>query len=421
MPKAGKIVALSLWLGMAAASTASDPATTDEAALTLDRAARDLVSRIERSGALYGRDSVDAYLQRIALGLLGPDEAELAKQIRVRALKGANINAFALPNGAIFVTTGLLAALENEAQLASVLAHELTHFTEAHALKQRRSTGRKSAWTRGLTILFAAAIGASVGDPGVAAPLAGLTRDVGELMLLASVSGYSRELEREADQQGFERLLAAGYAPSEAVEVFEKLLTAADPEDADASAYFASHPRLTERLASYEELAGARPAGDSTESGRVGQDEYRAQLPTIRLDHLEVLIESGAFAAARASFAHLESIGPLDARGHFLKGEHLRRERASPSSARDALIEYERAAALPDAPAEAWRQAGMIHRVDGNHDAAVRAFRRYLELAPQAADAPLVRAYLHRQSATEATAPPCNQGEVTCADSSGHR
>jgi regulator of sirC expression with transglutaminase-like and TPR domain len=82
-------------------------------------------------------------------------------------------------------------------------------------------------------------------------------------------------------------------------------------------------------------------------------------------------------------------------RAEFLKGEIARmRDPQSDATAERALAAYERAVTFPDAPASAYRQAGLLHRLRGESAAASLAFQSYLERAPTAVDAPLVRIYL---------------------------
>ena len=77
---------------------------------------------------------------------------------RFRAIRDLEINAFALPNGSIYVTTGLLSRMENEAQLAGVLAHEVTHVTNRHTYLEYRSARKKMV---AIDVMVAAASAAS--------------------------------------------------------------------------------------------------------------------------------------------------------------------------------------------------------------------------------------------------------------------
>src|SRR4030067_1130229 len=90
-----------------------------------------------------------------------------------------------------------------EAQLATLLAHEMTHATHRHAIKQFRDARNKTAFLAVIT----------AGTSGLAAPL-------GALGTLAAITGYSREQEAEADREGFKLMVKAGYDPGEAPKLF---------------------------------------------------------------------------------------------------------------------------------------------------------------------------------------------------------
>ena len=93
---------------------------------------------IDNSGVLYHDPELESYLNRIVKILqahsIAPDF-----HIQVKVLKDPHLNAFAYPNGVIYVHTGILARMENEAQLAALLSHEMTHCTHRHSLRVIRS------------------------------------------------------------------------------------------------------------------------------------------------------------------------------------------------------------------------------------------------------------------------------------------
>ncbi|MCM3905843.1 MAG: M48 family metallopeptidase [Pyrinomonadaceae bacterium] len=166
-----------------------------------------LDQRFEKDGLVYHEAALDAYLERVGKSVLAGKEIENVNW-KFRALRDPEPNALALPNGSIYVNTGLLALLEEEGQLASVLAHEIVHVTERHTYLHNRSTRKKvlainimntiSTWT----------------PAGTAAGLAiNLIASISPLMLALSVLGYSREQEKEADLEGLKRVSAAGYEP----------------------------------------------------------------------------------------------------------------------------------------------------------------------------------------------------------------
>ena len=98
--------------------------------------------RFEKEGLVYHEAALDAYLDRVGKAVLAGKEIENVNW-KFRVLRDPVPNAFALPNGSIYINTGMLALLEEEAQLASVLAHEVIHVTERHTYEQNRSLRKK--------------------------------------------------------------------------------------------------------------------------------------------------------------------------------------------------------------------------------------------------------------------------------------
>ncbi len=112
--------------------------------------------RFEREGLVLEDDATNAYLKRVGDSLL-PRGLNLEHVLwKFRALRDPVPNAFALPNGSIYVSTGLLALMDNESQVAAVIAHEMTHVLRRHTYLQNRSNRKKilllfrhsSSWRR---------------------------------------------------------------------------------------------------------------------------------------------------------------------------------------------------------------------------------------------------------------------------------
>ena len=171
------------------ATTRLPPVTSKDYAVESDEKSiwtqsGEMEEAFRKSGLLYADSALEAYLNGVA-GKLAPPEASGRVAFRVRVVKNPHLNAFALANGAVFVHTGLLSRMENEAQLATLLAHEMTHSTHRHAVKSYRDVKNKSVWLA-TTVAIAGDVGTLLGGLGT----------------LASVTGYSRELETEADVEG---------------------------------------------------------------------------------------------------------------------------------------------------------------------------------------------------------------------------
>ena len=173
-------------------------------------AAEKLDQSIDKRNLVYEDAELRAYVQSI-LDQLYP---ELVGTLHVELLDSPHLNAFCLPNGHIYINIGLLARLDNEAQLATVLAHEAAHFVHQHSAQQRNSADSAILVGTGVEIL--------TGIP-----------FSGSLLATSVMSSYSQAHENEADTDGFARLLKAGYDPREAPKAFQKLLEEVDVIDID--------------------------------------------------------------------------------------------------------------------------------------------------------------------------------------------
>lgn len=390
------LLALAAALAHGACRAADVPASADASprkdVLELRRDADDIEKHISTSGLLYGRPDLDVYLQAVADGLRRPEDRE---PIRLHAIKGPWPNAFVLPNGASYVTTAMLDMLDNEAQLACVLGHEMTHLVEQHALQEMRAQRTRQGWATALAVLIGA-VGAYYGGSQAGAALADLTASAGQLWTISAVSGYSRDNEREADLAGFERLVAAGYDAAQAPVVFE-LLLARTPDDAPgARPYFATHPKLEERIASFRELAAAKGGGPA---GATNVERYFAAIGELPIEQALLLIEAGQPALAQLGIGRYLDRRPDSARAHFVAGEAWRARPTENGAIDYAIAAYAQAAALPGTPPAALRNKGLLHRERGENDLAREAFEEYIALDPQAVDAGIVRLYLQELSA----------------------
>jgi predicted Zn-dependent protease len=144
-------------------------------------------------------------------------------------------NAFACPGGIIFVTSALLSVLENEAQLAAVLAHEISHVAAKHALKSIKRT----QFLSGAAKLTAASMKGKDGQKFQAA--------IGDLQTVLFDKGLDKNMEYEADAMGLETAYRTGYDPLAMREVLEALLKREKGAKKSGS-WFGTHPPLNERI-----------------------------------------------------------------------------------------------------------------------------------------------------------------------------
>lgn len=374
MTRATSLMAL---LAVGCATTAVAPRTSTGVPLVevdergLWQLAADAQARLDATGRIFAEPTLDAYLLEVAHRLEPPQVFE-AIPFRFRVVRDRTPNAFCLPNGAVYVHTGMLVLVENEAELAILLGHEMEHAVRRHALRQLRTAENSGALLNTL------------------ASWTGVAAKPGGLVFMASVAGYSRDLEREADQLGLRRVQAAGYAVREAPHLFERMDAWAKSEKLpEGSSFYASHPRLAQRIEDLSAVAATAPPG-----GEVASERYAQRTAAVLLDSARSDLAAGRFDHAVAHASRYRALRPEDAQAHLVLAELARRQGAGTEAG--ALADYRRALELDPGLAGAWRGLGLLLERQGDRAEARQAFQRYMELAPDAPDRDHVRATLER-------------------------
>lgn len=375
---------------------------------------RDEEEKLLEKAKLYQDPLLDSYLEQV-VSHLNPEgmAANRAIRYKVRVLEDPTLNAFAYPHGSIYVHTGLLARMENEDELATVLGHEMTHVENRHMLRYQRSAHNKQV---GLSIaaVAAAVVLAGVegdawsdGDWATAAAVdvfGDLLIELGlQLAFLASVNGYGRGLEIEADEGGFRKMGTAGYDLQQAPKVYQALLDDhGEPKKVEAF-FFGSHPRLTERVQNTKTYLAQHPAsGPVDETARLEREETftRRIRPVVR-DDARLNIEMGRLALAESQLEKVRAWMPSDPEGHFLRGR-LRLAQAaaekSPEEQRDlrdrAEDSFRKAIELDAERPGPRRELGLLLYERQAFREACTQFRRYTKLAPEADDTERIRDYV---------------------------
>ncbi|MGN6717068.1 MAG: M48 family metalloprotease, partial [Candidatus Binatia bacterium] len=203
---------------------------------------------------VYGDTNLARYVTEVGNRVLatshlrrpGADEQVRATPVTFTVLDSPVINALALPGGYIYVTRGMLAQLNNEDQLATVIAHEIGHVAARHAARQ--------AWQQqiGQGLL----LGGAVLSQGLGLPAQNILNFGGmaaQLFLLR----YSREDELEADKLGVEYAMAAGYDSREVIGLFQTLDRMQEKESQSMPSFLATHPNPGDRIQRIRELTSA--------------------------------------------------------------------------------------------------------------------------------------------------------------------
>jgi len=346
--------------GVTSFTNAADTSSVRENEGRLWHEAGGFDNTIERSGQIYDDRRATDYLQ----GVMDRLYPEFKGKIHVRIYDSTQLNAFALPNGSIYFNIGLLARIENEAQLAAVLAHEAAHFIERHSFRQRVSAKNTSAF-------------AVSGIP------------FSNLAAISSISGFSRDLEREADQKGYERLIKSGYNPLEAHKVFQALANEVRILGIQEPFFFSSHPKLVERIETFKELAAKHKGG-----GRTGAEEYNRFIQPIRLEALRKDVGQDRFKSVILVMEDQNLRRYYPAAGYYYLGEaYLRRDQKDDTQ--KALQAFKTTERLAPTYAPTYKRLGMHYMKIGNKGQALQYFNKYLSLASSdAQDRSYVQQYI---------------------------
>ncbi len=225
---------------------------------------------LQQFGGAYPDEELQAYVEAVGQQVAASSDLPDA-EFTFTLLDSEVPNAFALPGGYVYITRGLLALAETEAEMAGVLGHEIGHVTARHtAQRQTRATGAGVVATLG-TIAAAVLGGEAAGQ------LAQQAAGVGTQAYLAS---YSRDQELQADDLGVGYITAAGYDPEAMATFLEKLAAESELDrqiagaDGDpAESWFASHPRTLDRVQRAADEAKASQGG-----GREGREDYLTRI-----------------------------------------------------------------------------------------------------------------------------------------------
>ncbi len=379
----GAVLLFSLSFLVAACATTSLPPVTkdfkpeeDEKRLWLRSEEEE--KALNRSGVIYRDEELEAYLNGVAKKLQ-PPEVYAHIPFKVRVIKNHLLNAFVFPNGAVYIHTGLLARMDNEAQLATLLAHEMTHATHRHLVKQFRDIKNKTA--------FLATIQAGTAGLGVYGTLPIF------LGTIASVRGYSREHEAEADTEGFRRMVNANYDPAEAPKLFLHLKQELEEEKREEPFFFGTHPKLSDRVKSYEALLRDIPHG---QKGKVQNREiFLGKICPVILDNARDDLKAGRFKIAERGVQKYLRIKSESAEAYCLLGD-IHRQRGEEKDIEAAKGYYQRAISMSPSYPDSYRGIGLIHYKRGEKTLARKALESYLSLSPQALDRAYIEEYIHQ-------------------------
>lgn len=315
--------------------------------------------------------ALESYLQSLTCRIA----AEHCPYIRIYLVRQPLFNAAMGPNGMLIIWSGLLLRVEDEAQLAFVIGHEIGHYQMRHTLARWRKLKSTSSAAMALQVLTA----------GVGAGLLGAAANIGAFSTLFA---FSREQERAADDFGLLRMRELEYDDRRAGELWAAIWDEDQARDkARQSAIFASHPASEERRNRLR--AAAIGQNLSVDTGAL-----RKAIAPHRLQWLEDEVAQRHYRQSEILLSRLSSFAHgNDGEIAYAQAEMYRR-RAQAGDLERARAAYTQATADQSAPATAWRGLGLVQRQLNAPGAAKLAFERYLALAPFAPDRALIESWI---------------------------
>ena len=226
---------------------------------------RQSVVEAEKRLPLLNDRNVDRYLNQL-VGKLAPRAPGARYPYTIKAVNAPEINAFAFPGGPMYVNRGLFEAARSEAELAGVLAHEMSHVALRHGTHQASRAYLSQA---GLGIL-GGLLGKNGGDTSK------IVNAIGGVGLNAAFLKFSRDDEYQADHLGAEIMAEAGYNPTAMASFFELLRREQGRDPGKVERFFSDHPPSADREARIRDQAQSLQVVRSREVG--GFDRMRADL-----------------------------------------------------------------------------------------------------------------------------------------------
>ncbi|NWF94089.1 MAG: M48 family metalloprotease [Syntrophaceae bacterium] len=288
------------------------------------------------------------YLERLGHSLvaqIGPSPFDF----KFYLINGPDPNAFAIPGGYIFVTTGLLALAEDEQEVAGVLSHEIAHVMQRHVAQLIEKSKRLNIATFA-AILAGVLLGGGGAGSEAAAAMATATAE-------ALALKYTREMETDADQNGFNYMVKAGYDPNGLITFLSKIYKIGLASGSKVPPYLLTHPAVESRISLLENLlqAGGRPKGPFKTSGNFRKIQVKAFVeekePHVAIAHFQSLVENN----------------PKDLEGYYGLGLAYRKTGRLDRS----LEALQKARALAPNDTDTLRELGIVYFLSGKLDQAI--------------------------------------------------
>ncbi|MBU1894439.1 MAG: M48 family metallopeptidase [Candidatus Omnitrophota bacterium] len=359
---------------------------------------------IAERGMLYQEQEVLRYVNSVATRIAEHSDLENSGNIKVKIVRDPLVNAFAMANGVIHVHTGALASLKSEAQLAFLLAHEISHVAGKDVIFSTKSSHDKIIAYK----LFDIVLSPTAVFFGIFGDLA----QIGFNMLhVATITGYSRNIEARADRDAISWTSEQGYNSFEAAAMLDIFLKEKDKYCRGSEIYFLmSHPSNKWRQEQLKKVI-SKKYGDMV-SGEINQLRFLMNMVKIKLYNAQLNIKMDRLLHAQDNVSWVLEKFPDNPLAHFIAGEICRLKAEDTDKVKGELNakewskltkeigteelkilwidtarnEYKKSIQCDSSYPDAYKGLGLLSYNMDEKDPALAYFTKYLELSPEAKD-----------------------------------
>jgi len=316
-----------------------------------------VLQEVKKRWSIVQEPYVNIYVTRVGKRILQSIEPQ-PFEYQFYILNTPDINAFAVPGGKVFLNSGLILLMENEDELAGVMAHEIAHVVTRHIAKRSEKAAKIS-----LAALGAILAGIFLGGQAAGA-IATTTVAASETAFLK----YSREDEEEADYHGLKFMAQAGYDRRGMITMLKKLRRMQGPAAGDPPPYLLTHPAIEERTSNLEVQMIHFPM----------EKEVRKSTGNLQRIQTKLVVEEKDVARAVAYFENWLKRKPDEPEPLFGLGLAQKR-----MGGLDRAIEsFSKAASLAPQDGEILRELGSAYLLQGNLPEAQKNLERARSLSP---------------------------------------
>lgn len=358
--------------------------TMKEVKAELDELGADLLR------ARYADQFLQDYVNELGQSLI-PKETPPGVLFSFRVLNDPEPNAFALPDGRVYVNSGLLIFVENEAQLAVILGHEIAHVTEQHYVESVRSQKREALVGTVLGAAAGAVLGGIFGGKKGAAEGVAVGALGGLVVAKVRMNSYNRKQEDEADSVGAMLALDRRYDARQAVGFFKQLSETYGDQGRFANALYGRHSRNKDRMVYIDQLLTGNLAGKYNELRTAGQlsngtgqmHMYASRM--IRDVSIVLMDQFDHYGVAKERLERIADYRASDPRTLWALGRVYKLVGRTDQDKAKALDYLQRAAQLDERNLFPYlhRDLGLMQARLGSTPAAVESLKKYISISVQ--------------------------------------